>query len=86
LPIGVFFLIIIIPPFSALIKNYIKKIRDNYWVLVGYTIVDEFGCACFNTNKFLKHFGGLNKGRPNEETSNMPKPAEKLKNQPQNGS
>jgi flavodoxin len=33
----------------------------------GYTIVGEFGCAGFNTNKFLKHFGGLNKGRPNEE-------------------
>jgi flavodoxin len=33
----------------------------------GYTIVNEFGCAGFNTNKFLKYFGGLNKGRPNEE-------------------
>lgn len=33
----------------------------------GYTIVDEFGCAGFNTNVFLKYFGGLNKGRPNEE-------------------
>ena len=33
----------------------------------GYTIVDEFGCAGFNTNKFLKWFGGINKGRPNAE-------------------
>ena len=33
----------------------------------GYTIVDEFGCAGFNTNKFLWRFGGLNKGRPNAE-------------------
>jgi flavodoxin len=33
----------------------------------GYTVVDEFGCAGFNTNKFLKYFGGINKGRPNEE-------------------
>jgi flavodoxin len=33
----------------------------------AYTIVDEFGCAGFNTNKFLKYFGGINKGRPNEE-------------------
>ena len=33
----------------------------------GYTIVGEFGCAGFNTNKFLKYFGGLNKGRPNSE-------------------
>jgi flavodoxin len=33
----------------------------------GYTIVGEFGCAGFNTNKFLKYFGGINKGRPNSE-------------------
>jgi len=33
----------------------------------GYTIVGEFGCAGFNTNKFLKYFGGINKGRPNRE-------------------
>jgi flavodoxin len=33
----------------------------------GYTIVDEFSCAGFNTNVFLKYFGGLNKGRPNAE-------------------
>jgi flavodoxin len=31
----------------------------------GYTIVDEFGCAGFNTNSFLKLLGGMNKGRPN---------------------
>ena len=31
----------------------------------GYTIVDEFGCAGYNTNKFLKLFRGINKGRPN---------------------
>ena len=33
----------------------------------GYNIVGEFGCAGFNTNKFLKYFGGINKGRPNSE-------------------
>jgi flavodoxin len=33
----------------------------------GYTVVGEFGCAGFNTNKFLKYFGGINKGRPNAE-------------------
>jgi flavodoxin len=33
----------------------------------GYTIVDEFACAGFNTNSFLKLFGGLNKGRPDAE-------------------
>ena len=33
----------------------------------GYIIVDEFQCKGFNTNSFLKLFGGLNKGRPNAE-------------------
>lgn len=31
----------------------------------GYVIVDEFQCKGFNTNSFLKLFGGMNKGRPN---------------------
>ena len=31
----------------------------------GYMIVDEFQCKGFNTNSFLKLFGGMNKGRPN---------------------
>ncbi len=31
----------------------------------GYMIVDEFSCKGFNTNSFLKYFGGMNKGRPN---------------------
>jgi flavodoxin len=33
----------------------------------GYVIVDEFSCKGFNTNSFLKFFGGMNKGRPNAE-------------------
>jgi flavodoxin len=33
----------------------------------GYVIVDEFNCKGFNTNSFLKYFGGMNRGRPNEE-------------------
>lgn len=32
----------------------------------GYQIVGEFSCKGFNTNSFLKYFGGMNKGRPNE--------------------
>ncbi len=36
-------------------------------VTAGYEIVGEFGCAGFNTNSFLKLFGGINKGRPNDE-------------------
>jgi flavodoxin len=33
----------------------------------GYVIVDEFSCKGFNTNSFLRHFGGIDKGRPNVE-------------------
>lgn len=33
----------------------------------GYRIADEFSCLGFNTNSFLKYFGGLNKNRPNAE-------------------
>ena len=46
----------------------------------GYTIIGEFGCAGFNTNKFLKYFGGINKGRPNsEDLKNAEEFAVKLK-------
>jgi flavodoxin len=43
-------------------KNH-RQIRD---ILQGkgYVITGEFGCAGWNTNSFLKYFGGLNKGRP----------------------
>ncbi|MHA2272211.1 MAG: flavodoxin family protein [Candidatus Hodarchaeales archaeon] len=33
----------------------------------GYTIVDEFNCRGFNTNSFLRFFGGMNKGHPNAD-------------------
>jgi flavodoxin len=33
----------------------------------GYTVIGEFGCAGWNTNSFLKYFGGLNRGRPNAD-------------------
>ena len=33
----------------------------------GYMIVDEFQCKGFNTNSFLRLFGGMNKGRPNSK-------------------
>ena len=33
----------------------------------GYIIIDNFQCKGFNTNSFLKFFGGMNKGRPNSE-------------------
>jgi len=31
----------------------------------GYRIVDEFQCKGFNTNSFMRFFGGMNRGRPN---------------------
>jgi flavodoxin len=33
----------------------------------GYMIVKEFQCKGFNTNSFLKFFGGMNRGRPNDK-------------------
>ena len=33
----------------------------------GYMIIGEFACHGFNTNSFLRYFGGMNKGRPNSE-------------------
>jgi len=39
-----------------------EKLRSK-----GYSIVDEFVCPGWNTNKFLRLFGGINKGRPNAE-------------------
>jgi flavodoxin len=43
-------------------KNHqqIRKILQEK----GYTVIGDFGCAGWNTNSFLKYFGGLNKGRP----------------------
>ena len=48
------------------IKNNHSQLREKLESR-GYTIIDEFGCPGFNTNSFLKFFGGLNKGRPNAE-------------------
>lgn len=47
-----------------------KKTKDHATLrekleLKGYVIMDEFQCKGFNTNSFLKLFGGMNKGRPN---------------------
>jgi flavodoxin len=46
----------------------------------GYIVVDEFACKGYNTNSFMKYFGGMNKGRPNsEDIKNAEEFAEKLK-------
>ena len=45
----------------------------------GYTILGNFGCAGYNTNSFLKLFGGINKGRPSvEDTVKAEKFADEL--------
>ena len=46
-------------------KNH-QQIREKLQAK-GYKIIGEFGCAGWNTNSFLRFFGGLNKGRPNAE-------------------
>lgn len=46
------------------------KVRKDHSLLreklqsKGYVIVGEFSCKGFNTNSFLKYFGGMNKGKP----------------------
>jgi flavodoxin len=50
---------------SFILKNH-SALREKLQAK-GYTIVDEFGCPGWNTNMFLRFFGGLNKGRPNAE-------------------
>jgi flavodoxin len=45
------------------IKNNHSQIREKLQEK-GYMVIGEFGCAGWNTNSFLKYFGGLNKGRP----------------------
>jgi flavodoxin len=46
-------------------KNH-RQIRKKLQAK-GFEIIGEFGCAGWNTNSFLKYFGGLNKGRPGAE-------------------
>ena len=46
----------------------------------GFMIVGEFACKGFNTNSFMKYFGGMNKGRPNaEDIKHAEEFAQKLK-------
>jgi flavodoxin len=49
------------------VQNYAAKCHAALREILtgkGYDIVGEFICAGFNTNSFLKWFGGVNKGRP----------------------
>jgi len=46
-------------------KNHLK-IR-NKLESKGLEVVGDYSCPGFNTNLFMKFFGGLNKGRPNAD-------------------
>ncbi|UCE10094.1 MAG: flavodoxin family protein [Candidatus Thorarchaeota archaeon] len=49
----------------------------------GYVIIGEFNCHGFNTNSFLRFFGGMNKARPNaEDLRNAEAFAQSLKQHP----
>ena len=48
------------------VKNNHSQIREKLQAK-GYIVIGEFGCAGWNTNSFLKFFGGLNKGRPDAD-------------------
>ena len=50
---------------AKVVKDH-SKLREKLQSK-GYLIVDEFQCKGFNTNSFLKYFGGMNKSRPNAE-------------------
>lgn len=69
---------------SAIVSKQ-KLIADHQALRIklqtkGFILVDEFCCLGFNTNSFLKYFGGMNKGRPNEEDlQNAKRFAETLK-------
>ncbi len=60
-----------IPARLATAEELADQYRENHAALreklraKGYEVVGEFGCPGFNDNKFLKLFGGINRGRPN---------------------
>ena len=61
-------------------KNDHKVLRENL-LLKGYKIIDEFQCKGYNTNSILKHFGGMNKERPNaDDLADARKFAQKIGN------
>lgn len=47
------------------IEKIHRQIRERLQAN-GFTVLGEFGCGGWNTNVFLKYFGGLNRGRPDD--------------------
>jgi len=55
-----------------------SKLRDIL-IAKNYRVLDEFSCKGFNTNSFLKYFGGMNKTHPDyTDINNARKFATKL--------
>lgn len=57
---------------TSAIQGEIKVAKDHSLLRQklqskGYIILGEFSCKGFNTNSFLKYFGGMNKGKPDHE-------------------
>ena len=51
------------------IQGYAKVAKDHSVMREklqskGFTIIGEFSCKGYNTNRFLQYFGGMNKGKP----------------------
>jgi flavodoxin len=72
--------------FSTAAMTGEKKLAKDHSILreklesKGYRIVDEFQCKGFNTNSFLRFFGGINRGKPNaKDLKNAEEFAQKLK-------
>ena len=65
------------------VDNYVEKAHlplRKRLQSKGYNVVDEFICPGWNTNSFIKLFGGINKGRPNaEDLKHAEEFAQKLK-------
>ena len=56
-------------------KSKRKKLESK-----GYVIVDEFQCKGFDTNSFIKYFGGISRARPNaQDLENAAEFAQNLK-------
>jgi flavodoxin len=45
---------------------YHRPLR-NLLLKKGFTIIGEFSCKGYDSNGFLRHLGGINRGHPNEE-------------------
>ncbi|MFZ2975132.1 MAG: flavodoxin family protein [Candidatus Moraniibacteriota bacterium] len=66
------------------LQNYLTKAHSklrNKLEAKHYEILGDFICPGFNTNVFLKYFGGINKSRPNQKDfENAKEFALKMKN------